>query len=90
MDNLNTHTTGSFYETFPLIEAKRLCGRFEFIYTPKQGNWLNIPEIELNILSGQCLKMHIDTIDIVKNETDAWQKKRNSQDSKINWQFTTG
>ena len=55
MDNLNTHTPGSFYETFEPNKAKALWDRFEFVYTPKHGSWLNMAEIELNVLTGQCL-----------------------------------
>lgn len=89
MDNLNTHTAGSFYETYLPIEAKRLSDRFEFIYTPKHGSWLNMAEIELNVLSGQCLNRHIDDTKKLKKEIDAWQKMRNNKNVKINWQFTT-
>jgi hypothetical protein len=89
MDNLNTHTAGSLYETFEPAEAKRLWERFEFIYTPKHGSWLNMAEIELNVLNGQCLNRHVDTIDQVKKEVAAWQKQRNNKNNKINWHFST-
>lgn len=88
MDNYNTHNASSFYETFEPTEAKRLCDRFEMIYTPKHGSWLNMAEIELNVLMGQCLDRHIPTIEIIKNEVNAWTKNRNNKKSKINWQFT--
>lgn len=88
MDNYITHNTSSFYETFEPAEAKRLCDRFEIIYTPKHGSWLNMAEIELNVLMGQCLDRHIPTIKTIANEVYAWTKKRNSKKSKINWQFT--
>ena len=88
MDNLNTHTPGSLYETFLPNEAKKLCDKFEFVYTPKHGSWLNMAEIELNVLIGQCLNRRIDNIEDVKTETAAWQKFRNNKDAKVNWQFT--
>ena len=89
MDNFNTHVASAFYETFKPKEAKRLWDRFEFIYTPKHGSWLNMAEIELHVLNGQCLNRHIDTIEKVKEEVMAWQSHRNNKESSINWQFTT-
>lgn len=88
MDNLNTHEPGALYETFPPEKAKALWDRFEFVYTPKHGSWLNMAEIELNVLIGQCLNRRIDDIDIVKKEVLAWQKFRNNKDATVNWQFT--
>jgi hypothetical protein len=87
MDNLNTHEPGSFYETFPPDRAKALWDRFEFVYTPKHGSWLNMAEIELNVLLGQCLNRRIDDIDVVRKESSAWQKFRNNKGAKVNWQF---
>ena len=89
MDNLNTHKPGSLYEVFTPENAKRLWDRFEFVYTPKHGSWLNIAEIELNVLNGQCLNRRIDNISTVIQECKAWQKHRNNLNAKINWQFTT-
>jgi hypothetical protein len=89
MDNFNTHTIGAFYEVFPPQEAKRLVDRFEFVFTPKHGSWLNMAEIELRVLNGQCLKRHIHTIEMMQKEVKAWQENRNNQNAKINWQFTT-
>jgi transposase len=89
MDNFKTHTIGAFYEAFKPEEAKKLVDRFEFVFTPKHGSWLNMAEIELRVLSGQCLKRHIHTIDKMKKEVKAWQKDRNNENKKINWQFTT-
>jgi len=89
MDNLNTHIPGSLYEQFPPEKAKALWDRFEFVYTPKHGSWLNMAEIELNVLTGQCLKRRIDDIEFVRKEVLAWQKFRNNKNSKVNWQFTT-
>lgn len=88
MDNLNTHKPGSFYETFSPDEAKKLWDRFEFIYTPKHGSWLNMAEIELNVLIGQCLSRRIDNIEDVKRQASAWQKHRNNKGAKVNWQFS--
>lgn len=89
MDNFNTHNASSFYETFEPKEAKRLWDKFEFIYTPKHGSWLNMAEIELHVLNGQCLNRHIPTINKIKEEIKAWAQNRNNKKSRINWQFTT-
>ena len=89
MDNLTTHSVSSLYENFIPEEAKRIADRFEFIFTPKHGSWLNMAEIELNVLNGQCLNRHIDTIEEVRNEAKAWQNHRNNRTNKITWQFTT-
>ena len=88
MDNFKTHDASAFYETFEPEEAKRLWDRFEFVFTPKHGSWLNMAEIEFHVLNGQCLNRHIATIEKVKEEVDAWQKHRNNKNSNINWQFT--
>ncbi len=88
MDNFKTHAASAFYETFEPAEAKRLWDRFEFVYTPKHGSWLNMAEIELHVLNGQCLNRHISTMEKIKEEVQAWQKNRNNKNSKINWQFT--
>jgi hypothetical protein len=89
MDNLNTHKPGSLYETFPPAKAKALWDKFEFVYTPKHGSWLNMAEIELNVLTGQCLNRRIDNIEDVSKEAEAWQNFRNNKNAKVNWQFTT-
>ena len=88
MDNFVTHTAGALYETFEPVEAKRISDRFEFIFTPKHGSWLNMAEIELHVLNGQCLNRHISTTKKIKEEVQAWQKQRNLKGRKINWQFT--
>ncbi len=88
MDNFKTHTASAFYEVFEPKEAKRLWDRFDFIYTPKHGSWLNMAEIELHVLNGQCLNRHISKIEKIRNEVQAWQSNRNNKNSKINWQFT--
>jgi hypothetical protein len=89
MDNFNTHSASAFYETFEPQEAKMLWDRFDFIFTPKHGSWLNMAEIELHVLNGQCLNRHIATMEEVVDEVEAWQNERNSKDCKINWRFTT-
>lgn len=88
MDNLNTHSPGSLYDTFPPDQAKSLWDRFDFVYTPKHGSWLNIAEIELNVLHGQCLNRRIDDIEIIRKEVSAWQNMRNNNTAQVNWQFT--
>jgi hypothetical protein len=89
MDNLNTHNTSSLYEAFPPLEARRLAKKLEIHYTPKHGSWLNIAEIELSVLKGQCLDRRIPEMDIMRKEVSAWERHRNNRQSKINWQFTT-
>ncbi len=88
MDNLNTHTPGSLYEAFHPVKAKELWDRFDFVFTPKHGSWLNMAEIELNVLIGQCLNRRIDNIEDVGKEATAWQDYRDKKKSIVNWQFT--
>ncbi len=88
MDNLSTHHTSALYETFEPHEAKRIADRFEFVYTPKHGSWLNMAEIELHVLNGQCLNRHLSTIEQVHEEVMAWTQCRNNKKRKIDWQFT--
>jgi hypothetical protein len=88
MDNLSTHKPGSLYETFSPEEAKRIRDRFEFIYTPKHGSWLNIAEIELNVMIGQCLNRRMDSLAQVVKAVSAWQAHRDNLHAKVNWQFT--
>ena len=89
LDNLNTHTPGSLYEAFEPEEAKRLTEKLEIHYTPKHGSWLNIAEIELGILSRQCLKDRMETQGRMADEVAAWEKERNEKESTVDWQFTT-
>ena len=89
MDNLNTHKPGSLYERFIPVEAKRILDRFEFVYTPKHGSWLNMSEIELHVLNSQCLNRRIDNMDAIISESTAWMNHRNNKAAKIKWQFTT-
>jgi len=89
MDNLNTHTPRSLYDTFTPDVAKALWDRFEFVYTPKHGSWLNIAEIELSVLHSQCLDRRIPHIDTIRNEVKSWERTRNNKIACIKWQFTT-
>jgi len=89
MDNLGTHTPGAFYERYEPAEAKRILDRFEFVFTPKHGSWLDMAEIELNVLNNQCLGRRIDSIDKVRDEVQAWEQSRNGLEKKIKWHFTT-
>ena len=89
MDNLNTHSPASFYETFEPDEARRLINRFEFHYTPKHGSWLNMAEIELGILIRQCLSRRIADKATLTSEVKAWQDDRNAKVVKVDWRFTT-
>ena len=88
MDNLNTHVPGSLYEAFAPKKAKALWDRFEFVYTPKHRSWLNMAEIELNVLIGQCLKRRIAEIEVMRSEVKAWESARNVMNAGVNWQFT--
>ncbi len=89
MDNLSTHSAGSLYEAFPAPEAHRLLSRLEFHYTPKHASWLNMVEIEIGVLRGQCLDRRIDQPERLISEIAAWEHQRNSQGARIKWMFTT-
>jgi hypothetical protein len=89
MDNLNTHSPISFYETFEAEEALRLTHRFEFHFTPKHGSWLNMAEIELGVLVRQCLSRRIADKVTLEREVTAWQNERNLKNVRVDWQFTT-
>jgi hypothetical protein len=89
MDNLNTHSPGSLYEAFAPGEAKRLADKLEIHYTPKHGSWLNIAEIELSILSRQCLDRRIGDAEAFTQEIGAWEHERNQLTGKVNWHFST-
>jgi len=89
MDNLNTHNIASLYETFEPREARRLAERLDIHYTPKHGSWLNMAEIELSVLKGQCLERRIPDMATMQTEVAAWEKNRNNNTKKISWQFTT-
>lgn len=89
MDNLNTHSPVSFYQTFEPEEALRLSNRFEFHYTPKHGSWLNMAEIELGVLTRQCLNRRIPDKATLEREVNAWQNDRNAKVVTVDWRFTT-
>ncbi len=89
LDNLNTHTLGALYEAFPAAEARRLAQQLEIHYTPKHGSWLNVAEIELSVLSRQCLDRRLPDLQTLEREVAAWQQRRNTAGGRIDWQFTT-
>lgn len=88
MDNLNTHTGASLYKAFPPAEARRILAKLEIHYTPKHGSWLNMAEIELSILSRQCLDRRIPDQEALKIEVATWQAKRNAIARPMEWRFT--
>lgn len=89
VDNLNTHSPASLYAAFEPAEAKRISDRLEFHYTPKHGSWLNMAEIELAILSGQCLDRRIPDEATLTAAVAAWEEARNTTATQVNWRFTT-
>lgn len=89
LDNLNTHTTASLYKAFPACEARRLSEKLEIHYTPKHGSWLNMAEIELSILSRQCIDDYFETQSEITSSINAWEHSRNESQTGINWRFTT-
>jgi hypothetical protein len=89
MDNLNTHTTASLYEAFEPVIARRLAEKLEIHYTPKHGSWLNMAEIELSILSRQCMDDYFENANQLTNRIGAWERKRNEEQTSIDWRFTT-
>jgi len=88
LDNLNTHTYAALVETFGLVEANRVMARVCFHYTPVHGSWLNMAEIEIGILSRQCLSRHLASEQMLHTEIEAWQSRRNSQHATIRWSFS--
>lgn len=89
MDNLNTHKSSSLYKRYPAEEARRILKKLEIHYTPKHGSWLDIAEIELNVMTGQCLRRRISEIKLLRNELSAWEMERNTLAAKVNWHFRT-
>lgn len=89
MDNLNTHALASLYKAFPASEARRIARKLEIHYTPKHGSWLDIAEIELNVMTRQCLSRRISDIEKLRQELSAWEQDRNEHAACIQWQFTT-
>ena len=88
-DNLSTHTAEALYETFPAPKAHRILKRLEFHYTPKHASWLNMVEIEIGVLRGQCLHRRIGEREVLDAEIEAWQRQRNASGARIQWKFTT-
>jgi hypothetical protein len=89
LDNLNTHGPASFYEAFSPEEARALARRFAFHHTPPHGSWLNVAEIELSVLSRQCLDRRIPHRTALATEVAAWTAARNATPVTIDWRFTT-
>jgi transposase len=89
MDNLNTHDIASLYEAFEPSEARRLAEKLDIHYTPKHGSWLNMAELELSILSRQCMKDYFESIEELAAAIECWQDLRNNIQAGINWRFTT-
>ena len=89
MDNLNTHKPASLYKRFKPEEARRITKKLEIHYTPKHGSWLDIAEIELNVMTRQCLNRRIDNIEVLRKELAAWEMERNETKANVNWQFRT-
>jgi transposase len=88
-DNLSTHSVGALYQAFPPAEARRILRRLEFHYTPKHASWLNMVEIEIGVLRGQCLDRRIDDPNRLVREIAAWERQRNATGARIKWMFTT-
>jgi hypothetical protein len=88
LDNLNTHTPASLYEAFSAEEARGLVSKLEFHHTPKHGSWLNVAEVELSVLSRQCLDRRLASSEFVRQEVNAWEADRNDQGVRVNWRFT--
>lgn len=88
-DNLNTHSIASLYEAFPAEEAHRLARRLEIHYTPRNGSWLNVAEIELSVLSRQCLNRRIGSPEELKRELAKWHEERNTNQAAVSWRLTT-
>jgi transposase len=89
MDNLSTHSAGALYQAFPACEARRVLQRLEFHYVPKHASWLNMVEIEIGVLRGQCLDRRIATHEQLVSEIAAWERQRNASGARIKWMFTT-
>ena len=89
LDNLSTHTAAALYAAFPPAEARRVLRRLEFHYTPKHASWLNMVEIEIGVLKGQCLDRRIESNARLVAEIDVWKSQRNQSGAKIKWMFST-
>ncbi len=88
LDNLNTHFEKSFYETFSKQESKKLLKKIQFVYTPKHASWLNMAEIEINIMDKECLGRNIGNRKELEKELETWCDQNNKEKRKIYWSFT--
>jgi transposase len=88
LDNLSTHSAGALYERFTPTEARRILDRLEFHYTPKHASWLNMVEIEIGVMVGQCLDRRIPDKATLVAEVANWERRRNDEKARINWMFT--
>jgi hypothetical protein len=88
LDNLNTHSPAAFYEAFPPDQARRLTKKLEFHYTPEHSSWLNMAEVEISVLTEQCLDRRLGSLVIVVKEVGAWEAERNAARATIDWRFT--
>jgi hypothetical protein len=88
LDNLNTHTPASLYERYPPEKARQLVKKLEFHYTPNHSSWLNMAEVEISVLTQQCLDRRLGSRQLLENEVAAWQTERNECQATIDWRFT--
>ena len=88
LDNLNTHSPAAFYEAFSPEQARYITKRLEFHLTPEHSSWLNMAEVEISVLTGQCLDRRLGSLEIVANEVGAWETERNATRATIDWRFT--
>lgn len=87
-DNLNIHHPASLYKVFPPEEARRILNKLEWHYTPEHGSWLNMAELELSVLTRQCLNQRFGDLETLRTEVQAWCQERNQREVRIDWQFT--
>jgi hypothetical protein len=88
LDNLNTHSPAAFYEKYPPEHARRLAKKFEFHYTPAHSSWLNMAEVEISVLTEQCLDRRLGCQEVLTKEVAAWEAERNAAQATIDWRFT--
>jgi hypothetical protein len=88
LDNLSTHSEAAIYRTFPAEEARRILRKIEFHFVPKHASWLNMVEIEIGVLKGQCLDRRIGERSTLEREVAVWQSQRNTSGARVRWLFT--
>ncbi len=88
LDNLNTHTLGALYEAYSAEQALSIARRIRFHWTPVHGSWLNMAEIEISVLSRNCLSRRVPSEESLSATVGAWQRRRNQKQASINWRFT--